>query len=117
MTKRASIYQAQASAQTLIIETHKKLRSWAAVNDCFIAHYGVKFNRGVLSGIASSKRRATRPMLRALGIEFVEMGTGRLCPIHGIVHDRQCREQRYRRLADMPTAVLRWKLENREEMK
>lgn len=83
---------------------HRDLKSWKKVSD---KTGGI--NRGILSGVASGKRAPTPQVLKALGLRVVAYKPGRVCPVHHIVHDRICREQKKARTPAGPR--VNWKLE------
>lgn len=79
-----SYEQAQETARLALLGKYAILKSWRKV----AAALGE--NHGLLCAIAKGKRRAPEHVLANLGITYVHTAPGRVCPEHGVVHDKVC---------------------------
>ncbi len=58
-----------------------------------------------------------KSILDALGLP--ELGTGIVCPVHHVVHSKQCRRMSIegKAISDIPVNALKWMIDNRSEIK
>lgn len=85
MTKRNRV-QTLDKARHALLEAHKSLGTWRAV----ALKFGIP--AGTACAVAKGREPKSAAIRKALGLPV--LGQGRICPIHGVVHDRQCREQK-----------------------
>jgi hypothetical protein len=91
-----------------------KMRSSGATLRKIAKRYpGVSF--GTIKRILKGHEPKTPAIRYALGMTVYQPAPA--CPIHGIVHVGRCpRSTDYKRIADMPPELLKWKLEHRESV-
>jgi len=84
------------------------------VADSLTARSGVRVTRVTVWNFAvKGIEPRDNGLRRALGLPVT--APGRVCPVHGKVHDKQCRAAKARRLSDLPTRALAWRIRNRSE--
>jgi len=93
----------QARARQALKMRHEFYGSWADVAD------ELELNKGLLCNIHNGKRKASRGVLAALGIEVPELALAPVCPKHGVVHVGRCPRKTFEENA---AAYDNWKCKN-----
>jgi hypothetical protein len=89
-------------------KAHKRLKSWKLVGQEF------EITKAMAFRIAEQNYEPKDVRIR-LVLGLAAYAPAPVCPIHKIVHTGHCpRQRQYKDLYDMPTELLRWKLEHRE---